>query len=124
MESLAVSDRYRAGVGGAGRHEFAVHLGGEVRQAAGHLAGAAQAGQAVQRGGGAGEVADLFAEVGRLFEAGPGGGEVGGGCRSPGPGLEQLGPDAGRQRNGEGVERGQCRVGLFGLSGHGQRVSG
>ncbi len=30
MESLAVSGRHRVGVGGAGDHELAVHLGGEV----------------------------------------------------------------------------------------------
>jgi hypothetical protein len=30
MESLAVAGRYRVGIGGAGGHELAVHLGGEV----------------------------------------------------------------------------------------------
>ena len=89
MESLAVSGRNRVGVGGAGSHELAVDLGGEFIQAAGHLAGLAQAGQAVERAGGIDEVADLFAEVGRLFEPGPGGGKVAGGGRRPGPGLEQ-----------------------------------
>ena len=41
------------------------------------------------------EVADLLAEAGRLFEPGSGGGEVAGGCRRPGPGLEQFGPTSG-----------------------------
>ena len=78
----------------------------------------------MERAGGTDEVADLFAEVGRLFEPGPGGGQVAGGGRRPGPGLEQFGPDGGQYRNGEGVERGQCRGRLFRPPGHGQRVSG
>lgn len=112
MESLAVPGRLSVGIGGAGHHELAVHLGGEVLQAAGYLAGVAQAGQAVEGAGGTDEVADLLAEAGRLFEPGPGGGKVAGGCRRPGPGLEKFGPEVGEYRNGEDVDRGQCRGGL------------
>ena len=84
----------------------------------------AQAGQAVQRAGGTDEVSDLFAEVGRLFEPGPGGGKVAGGGRRPGPGLEKFGPEVGHYRNGEGVDRGECHGGLFCPTGYGQRLSG
>ena len=52
MESLAVAGRRSVGIGGAGHHELAVHLGGEVMQAAVYLAGVAQAGQAVEGAGG------------------------------------------------------------------------
>src|ERR1700677_3535016 len=76
MESLAVPGRDRVGVGGAGDHELAVYLGGEILQAAGHLAGVAQASQTVERAGGTEEVADLFADVSRLFEPGPCGGKA------------------------------------------------
>ncbi len=75
----------------------------------------------MERAGGTDEVADLFAEVGRLLEPGPGGGKVAGGCRRPGPGLEQVGPDDWHYRNGEGVERGEGRGRLFRPTGYGQR---
>jgi hypothetical protein len=123
MESLAVSGRHRVGVGGAGGHEFAVHLGGEVLQAVGDLAGAAEAGQAVERAGGADEVADLFADVGRLFEPGPGGGKVGRGRSRPGLGLENCGPEGFKYRRTAVVERSQRLDRLLRLTGYGQRMS-
>jgi len=124
MERLAVSGRHRVGIGGAGRHELAVHLRGEVMQAAGHLGGPAEAGQAVRRASSPDEVGDVFAEVSRLFELGPGGGKVAGGGRRPGPGLEEVEPDLGQYRNAEGVERGQGHGGLLRPPGYGQRLSG
>jgi len=124
MQGLAVPGCHRAGVGGAGRHELAVDLGGKFMQAAGHLGGLAEPGQAVQRASSPDEVADLFAVVGRLFQPGPGGGEVAGGGRRPGPGLEEVEPDLGQYRNAEGVERGQGHGGLLRPPGYGQRLSG
>jgi hypothetical protein len=41
MEALAVFGGHRVRVGGADRDELAVYLGGEVIQAAGHVAGVA-----------------------------------------------------------------------------------
>ena len=91
MKSLAVSGRDRVGVGGAGRHELAVHLGGEVRQAAGRLVGLAQAGQAVQRAGGTEEVADLFRRSRPPLRAWPGRWEGRRRRRPPRPGPGAVG---------------------------------
>jgi len=54
-----------------------------VSDSPGYLAGVAQAGQAVEGAGGIDEVADLLAEVGRLLEPGPGGGQVASGSPPP-----------------------------------------
>ena len=97
---------------------------GQRGQAGGDVAGMAETGQVVQGAGGADEVADLFAEVGRGFELVAGGGEVAGGGCGPGPGLEELGLGKQVRGHAEGIERGERLGRTVGLSGQRQCVSG
>jgi len=68
VERGAVCGRDGDDVGGASRRQVTVYIVDQSGQTGGHVSGPAEAGQAVQGAAGPDQVADLFAELGRLFE--------------------------------------------------------